>query len=212
MKQAKESARAASWLVDSPFTSGAYSMRSILSSRAQHLLGTLICLLALPLSFAAAADLKPAPLRSNVALEPGKPSGVAPAKADFRSYLEAARAAQAAKAAYAAETGSLDSLLMTQQQSIDAEIAYARATAFSRGDPATQQYTALRREVSTLERSVAEMKKLARAVPSRDKETVRAEVDRYEVALKQAKEEFGKASTAWRTSQRSQQFQYLKRP
>jgi hypothetical protein len=185
-------------------------MASLLSSPARRVINVTALLLVLPIAAAVAADPRPAPVRSNIAAEPGKPTGNTVVKADFRSYLQAARGAEAAKAAYVAETGTLDEFLTAQQQSIDAEVAYARATAFSRGDPATQQYTALRREVSTLERGVAEMKKLVRAVPSRDKETVRAEVDRYETALKQAKEEFGKASTAWRTSQRSQQFQYLK--
>jgi hypothetical protein len=187
-------------------------MRSFLSSPARRLLNIVALLLVLPISASLAADPRPAPVRSNIAAEPGKPTGSTVVKADFRTYLQAARGAEAAKAAYAAETGTLDEFLTAQQQAIDAEVAYARATAFSRGDPATQQYTALRREVSTLERGVGEMKKLVRAVPSRDKETVRAEVERYEAALKQAKEEFSKASTAWRTSQRSQQMQYLKRP
>jgi hypothetical protein len=170
---------------------------------------TVVALLAAAAAFAGPPQSEP--IRNNVSLQPGVPAkqGGAPAKGDFRLYLQAARAAEAAKKAYAAETGSLEDLLTAQQAMTDAEIEYARATAFARGDATTQQYMALRREVSTLERSVAEVKKLVRAVPTRDKEMVRAEVTRYETELEQAKVEFAKASTAWRTAQRSQQFQHL---
>lgn len=167
--------------------------------------------LLLAASAALAEDPKPTPTRNNASLQPGTPAkqGSSPAKGDFRRYLRAARAAEAAKVAYADGKGTLEELLATQQAMTDAEIEYARATAFARGDAITQQYTALRREVSTLERSVADVKKLVRAVPESDQELVQAELTRYETALEQSKQEFAKASTAWRTAQRSQQFQHL---
>lgn len=177
-----------------------------------HLCGWFVAIAwLLSASAARAEDPQPAPTRNNVSLQPGTPAkqGSSPAKGDFRSYLRAARAAEAARTAYAADKGTLAELLAAQQAMTDAEVDYARATAFARGDAITQQYTALRREVSTLERSVADVKKLLRAVPESDKELVQAEVTRYETALEQSKQEFAKASTAWRTAQRSQQFQHL---